>query len=486
MQLRTIKFEEIIFRYILMICVFAMFVAIGAYAYLGTFSRYLADDYCEAVSVSKNSPIIAVIDRYTAGAWRAANRYSNLLMVGVTERFGNHNMQVTNVAMVLLWAIGLSWVVHELRRLFKVDWFLHFDIFWGITLSFFSFLQAPNLFQTVYWRSSMSTHFAPLVFGSFLSAFLIRQLRCLRIEQSSRLIDVVVFVAAFILAGFSEPSTTTMVTFLLLLMTAVWLWEKAPVKQKYLALLAWTFAGAFLGLMVMIVSPASANIARERSLDFVAILSNSFIYSYLFIIDSLKTTPLPTSLSILIPLILIWLYTQLEPSPLSRNEIHIILLSVIAIPILMWLLIAAGFAPSVYGQGFPVERMRFLARTIMIVAFMLEGALFGFLLKGLRFDPNQVVGQWVVLALFTAITIVYPLRAAFNILRFNVPEYRAHAETWDLRDAQIRLAVEQGATDLVVKQLDSMDGVVEYKGNKSFWVNVCAAEYYGLHTLVAP
>lgn len=75
----------------------------------------------------------------------------------------------------------------------------------------------------------------------------------------------------------------------------------------------------------------------------------------------------------------IWLYKQAEPSPLSRIEIYFIFLGVIAIPVLMWLLIAAGFSPSVYGQNFPVERMRFLARTIMIAAFMLEGALFGVL-----------------------------------------------------------------------------------------------------------
>ena len=161
-------------------------------------------------------------------------------------------------------------------------------------------------------------------------------------------------------------------------------------------------------------------------------------------------------------------------------------IGIITIPILVWLLIAAGFAPSVYGQSFPIERMRFLARTIMIVAFMMEGAFFGFLLKGIKLGSNPIVGQWVVLVLFAAIAISYPIRAAFNIFNTNIPEYRAHAETWDLRDAQIRSAVERGATDLVVVQLDSMNGAVEYKGNKSFWVNACAAQYYGLHTLVAP
>lgn len=479
-------FEKKIFRYTLVTCLIAMLIAIGMYAYLGIFSRYLADDYCEAVRVNNASPVDAVFDRYVEGATRASNRYSNLLFVGISEMLGNNSMQVTIVSMILLWVAGLSWCVHEIRRYMKIDWFLPLDIFWGTTFGFFSFLQAPNLFQSVFWRSSMMTHFAPLVFGSFLFAFLVRQLRRLRISSSSPLNNFIVFFAAFIIAGFSEPPAATMVTVLALLMPMIWLCEKAPVKQKQFALVAWTFTGALLGIMLMFFSPAGANIAEKRNLDFVVIAGKSFFYSYLFIIDSLKIAPLPTFLSVLMPLLLVWLYKQAEPSPLSRIKIYFILFGVFAIPLLMWLLIAAGFSPSVYGQNFPVERMRFLARTIMIAAFMLEGALFGFLLKDMRFKYNQIFGQWIVVILFAVLAVVYPLRAALNVYKFDVPKFRANAESWDTRDAQIRLAVQQGATDLVVVQLDSMGGVVEYKGNRSFWVNSCAARYYGLDSLIAP
>jgi hypothetical protein len=463
-----------------------MIFVVGVYAYLGTFSRYLADDYCEAVRVKNSSPISAVIDRYSAGATRASNRYSNLFFVGVSELLGNNSMQITIISMALLWIVGLCWCVHEIRRFLKIDWFLYLDIYWGMTLGFFSFLQAPNLFQTVYWRSSMMTHFAPLVFGSFLFAFLARRSRRLRIEPSSRLVHATAFFFAFTIAGFSEPPATTLVTILPLLMAAIWLWEKAPVKQKQLALLTWVFAGAFLGLMAMIFSPAGVNVAQARSSDLVVILNNSLKFSYQFIIDALKIAPLPTFLSILMPLVLIWFYNQLEPSLPSWNERYIILLGIIAIPFLMWLLIAAGFAPSVYGQNFPVERMRFLARTIMIIACMVEGALFGFLLKDLKFSHNQVVGQWVILTLFASMAVFYPLRAAFNVLKFTVPEYRAHAERWDIRDSYIRQAVLDGATDLVVLQIDTFSGVQEYKHNKNHWVNKCAAQFYGLNSLIAP
>jgi hypothetical protein len=83
------------------------------------------------------------------------------------------------------------------------------------------------------------------------------------------------------------------------------------------------------------------------------------------------------------------------------------------------------------------------------------------------------------------LTFLYPVRAAIRISGL-APRYRTEASAWDARDRQIRQAVAAGATDLVVVQLDTPPGVQEYKGNEFFWVNRCAAEYYGLRSLRAP
>jgi hypothetical protein len=80
---------------------------------------------------------------------------------------------------------------------------------------------------------------------------------------------------------------------------------------------------------------------------------------------------------------------------------------------------------------------------------------------------------------------LYPLHAASKVSD-SIPEYRSYAIAWDARDAYIRKSVAEGAKDLVVVQLDSMGGVGEYKGRKSYWINSCAARYYGLDSLIAP
>ncbi|RJP51739.1 MAG: hypothetical protein C4557_07440 [Anaerolineaceae bacterium] len=480
------KFETVFFRYVMTISVLALLSVTLIYVYLGTFSRYIADDYCEAVRVTSASPVQAVLDRYSVGAWRAANRYSNLLFVGVSESLGGNNMPFAIASMSLLWLVGLTWSAREVGKLLKMNWVFETDLFIGLAFGFFSFLQAPSLFQTVYWRSSMMTHFAPLVFGSLLFAFVMRQVRRSEDKPLSLPVSLFILVAAFFIAGFSEPPTTTLLTILPLLMIVVWAFTKSPVgRKKFLAPLAWTFAGVVLGFLAMIFSPALAGVAREKTLNIIDLLATSFYYGYLFIIDTLKTQPLPILVSVLIPLLLIWLHRQMKPSELSQGQKRVIWVIIFAIPFLAWLLIAAGFSPSVYGQGFPVERARFLARSILIAAFMLEGALFGLLSEHIQFKSNKVLGQWVVMVVFALIAIVYPLRAAVNLYKSEVPEYRERAELWDLREDYIIRHAEAGEKDIVIPGFSGVYHVKELDNNPDHWVNLCAAQYYGVDSIRA-
>lgn len=474
-------------RYLMILSSVAMMVGVGLYIYLGTFSRYLADDYCEALLVSGDSLLQAVISRYSVGAWRAANRYSNILFIGFGESLGNGNYPLTITSMSLLWTIGLTWCVHEFRKFLKVSWGIQNDLFFGASLSFFSLLQAPSLFQTVYWRSSMMTHFAPLVFGSLLLAFWFRQVR--QPKTPSVGINIFFLVAAYIISGFSEPPTTTMVTVLSMLLLLVWKWGREPLRKKYFTHLAWPFAGAFLGLLTLVFSPAGINSTQDRSLNMIEILGKSFLYSYEFMVDTLRTQPLPIVLTVLIPLLLFWLYAKDLLPKYSQEQTRIIWYIILAAPFMVWFLIAAGFAPSAYGQGFPVERMRFLARFLMILTFMFTGGLFGIFLRNMQFKPNPAMGQWLAVFLFALITIAYPIRRTIQMYRLYLPEYSQRAELWDLRNDFIKRHIADGEKNLVVPGYSGIYYIKELDANPKHWVNVCAAQYYGvesIHTVSVP
>jgi hypothetical protein len=483
MRLNSEKLRVIFFRYLVSAGALAMMVVLAVYAYLGTFSRYLSDDYCEAVRVNRSSPVSAVIERFSAGDWRAANRYSNLLFVGYGELLGPDNMQITMALMVVLWGVGLACSVHQTRKFFNLNWPVQTDCFLGFTLGFFVLLQAPNLFQTVYWRSSMMTHFAPLVFGSFLFAFVMKQVRHVQSEPLSfpAPVYLTVFFVTFLIAGFSEPPVATMVTALGLTMLLVWFVPEHAVKRRILVLLAWMFAGAMLGLLVMVFSPASANMVQDSTPGPVEILGNSFLFSWIFITSSAQMFPLPTAITGAIPFIVIWLYYYLNPTPWNDQRNRQLWIMIVAVPVLMWVLIAAGFSPSVYGQGFPVERMRFMARFLMTAALMFEGCLFALLVQNQR--SKQDFRALTALIFFILLGFVYPLRAAFNIYTGRVPEYHARAELWDLRDEYIIRHARQGERDIIVPGFSGVYSIKEIDDDPNHWVNICAAQYYELDSL---
>lgn len=478
MQLRNKK-NETVFRAALLIAFLAMLVAVGVYAYLGSFSRYIADDYCEAVRVTTVSPFQAVLNRYSDGAFRSANRYSNILFVGFSEMLGPNSIPITIVFMILLWTIGLSWLAYETRKFIGARWHPFIDGFLGSTLAFMSFLQAPNLFQTVYWRSSMMTHFAPLVFSSLFFAFLVRQARRSPDEKISPFIYGFIFVIAFVLAGFSEPPAATLVTVFALLFFTVWIWNKSPVRNRLLTLTGVTFAGVFAGFLTLLFSPAVTNVAREKSPDVILILFTSFTYALHFARDSFVRVPLPLFISFLIPFSLAWALKQF--GIVTVTEARRLPVWMIVLPFLIWLLIAAGFSPSVFGQGFPVERMRFLAQTLLIVMLMLEGIWLGLILPELKF--NRTIGMWAALTLFTVISTAYPLRAALNFFQNNALEYRERAELWDIRDAYIHRHIARGETELFVPGFGGFHGVKELDSNPKHWINACAANFYHVSSI---
>lgn len=483
MTFNSQNLQEKFSRYGLRLCIAALWAAIGVYAYLGSFSRFIADDYCEAARVRNVSPIRAAMDRYNDGAWRAANRYSNIMFVGFSEMLGERSIPITIVLMIALWFAGVIWSAREARRLAGMDWTLSMDLFLGSALVYFSLLMMPSLFQTLYWRSSMMTHFAPLALGSFWLAFLLRQARRSRIAPTAPAILALSAFLTFVLAGFSEPPTTTLLTILLLALPAMWTWDRSPGKIHRLRLAASVFIGALTGFLTMVFSPAISNVASDKSPDLARVFLYSFKYAFVFIVDSLRVVPLPLLVVFLSPLLLIWYWKQgldkNAPNPDARST----LLWMIAPPLLAWLLIAAGFAPSVFGQSYPVERMRFLARLLIVLTLMLMGLRLGMFLPA--FKPNPALGLRLSMLALVALSALYPLRAAYNLIQSNLPPYRQRAELWDLRHEYILRKAREGATNMIVPALSGFNGVKEVDGDPAHWINACAAEYYGLASIEA-
>jgi hypothetical protein len=147
------------------------------------------------------------------------------------------------------------------------------------------------------------------------------------------------------------------------------------------------------------------------------------------------------------------------------------------------LLIAASFAPSAYGQSYPIPRARFAGTVLMTSALMMESALSGILVANMRMKIFQSTHLRNFAILVFLILMLYPLRIALRTST-EIPAYQQRASEWDVRDAQIRELKAQGAENLAVRFLPR-EQIQDLGDWTTFRLNRCASIIYGVNSIVA-
>ncbi len=455
-------------------------LALLVYAYLGTFSRHMADDYCSVDFLRRNF-FSALWDNYL----NVSDRFSNFMLIALSEALHPRLVSVLPALALALWVVGIAWLLYEASRFSGQAWDKPLIAALTFSLVFLALLQAPNRFQILYWRSSMATHFAPLVCMSFLAAALLRSILAAEKKPVALWAYPLFFLSAFLIGGFSEPTALVMISLLALAIFSAWFWMKRPTRRAALILLGTAFAGAALALAAMAFSPANSfRLDNAAPPTLPVLLSRAFGYGVEFMFGWFKTLPLPAFFTILIPLLIFYQRYAAPAAPLTLAQRKRVYALLAVLPILTYLLIVASFLPSVYGQSFPVERARFSGQLILVVGAMIESALFASLLAQLRPRWLAAANPKLAVSLLLAFAALYPLRAAWISLA-DVPVYRQRAAWWDEREAMIYLAIEQGQTNLIVQQFDGVDGVKEMDVSENHWVNRCVAKYYQINSIRA-
>jgi hypothetical protein len=471
--------EDPFFRLALSIGILSALTALALYAYLGIFSRYESDDYCLSAFFLQSDFTGAMIRRYFV----SSSRYTNILFIGLADRlFGWYNVAVLPALMLGLFALGLYLLLKEIAEAVRFGWSRWTVLFLALLILYFSITQAPDLYETLYWRAGMTSHFAPLVFMPFWGAFLIRLIQRAREHSPSPGTFALCFLIPFVIGGLSEPPTALMITILILAVAALWWWGDAHDRRPVLMLLLWSLAGAVTALLVMGLAPANSLRMQTPPPGLLELLSRVVYYPAYFITDTFRSLPVPTLFSVAVPAVFFYvkyMYTLDRFSEERRRYMGILLLAIL---VLAYLLIAASFAPSAYGQSYPAPRARFIGRVLMTAALMTEGALLGLLAAnaGGRSQPS-VLRRLAVLAFI--LLALYPLRTAWRISS-EIPAYQQRAAAWDLRDAEIRALKAQGAQDLVVRFLPEVE-IQDLGDRTGYRLNRCAAALYGVNTIVA-
>lgn len=456
-------------RWILILHAVSLFIGIFIFAYMGYFSRFIADDYCFASELQRAPLPQALLWRYQ----NVSDRYTNILFFTLVERIGGMaGMRFFPAVLIALWTIGLFLWLHEMGRFWGIRWPSWIPAFLSFWLVFYALWQAPHRFQILYWYSSSVTHFAPLAFTPFLLTFLTWQARrTAEGGHGSFWLDTLNFLFAFLLGGFSEPPTAMLITAFALVLVITWIVKKGHAWQRPLL---WSLIGLASAMLLMILAPANS-LRMDAPPPFSLLFFRTLRYPLDFIWDTLVTQPLPSLFTFTGPLLLFLLFKEpfAGSLPRARKARLLILLAILG---MAYLFIAASFAPSVYGQSYPMARARFAARVVMTLALMLEGGLLGLILPVRRTTPA---------ALLLLLLAFYPLRASLKMWQSELPTYQQRAVAWDARQAHLFQQIAEGKREIVIEQLNSFQQVKELDSNPRHWVNRCAANYYGVDSIRA-
>ena len=472
--------EEQWFWLALFIGVLITSIGLALFAYLGTFSRYTSDDYCLSAFFLNDD----LVDQMTRRYLISSSRYTNILFIGLVDKiFGWYNVAILPALMLILLVLGLYLLLKEMGHSLDLGWNHWLTLFLSSSVVFFSVLQAPALYETLYWRAGMTSHFAPLAFIPFFGAFLLRQIRLTNESTPSIWIQMVCLISPLLIGGLSEPPTTVMITILILGILATLIWGKGGFRKSTVILLLWSLAGALMALVVLALAPANSLRLDRPPPGLFELISRVLIFPFEFIVDTLQTRPTPTIVSVMMPAILFYVYYSHPSRNISSGARSWLGILMIAMLLIAYLLIAASFAPSAYGQSYPVGRARFAGRLLMTSALMADGALLGMLLSNIRiiFFQSIYLRRFSILALI--ILVLYPLRTAW-LTSMEIPAYQQYAVAWDERDSKIRALKDQGVRDLVVPFLSS-DPIQDLGDRTGFRLNRCAAALYGVDSILA-
>src|SRR5215216_3454732 len=228
------------FERILPLGVLATLAPLALYGYLGIFSRYGSDDYCLSAFFLQRNLVNAMIERYIV----STSRYTNIVFFGLVDKlFGWYNVAILPALMLILFVVGLYLLLKEIGEMFQLGWSRWMLFFLALLIVYFSVAQAPNLYETLYWRAGMTSHFAPLVFLPFFGTFLLKQIRKVKQHSPSLGIYVACFIIPVVIGGLSEPPTAFMITLLFLAVVAAW-WSDVRYRRSVLSLLILSLMGA--------------------------------------------------------------------------------------------------------------------------------------------------------------------------------------------------------------------------------------------------
>ena len=469
--------------------VLLLFLALAGLAYLGTFTRLHADDFCAAGDAQNLGLLGMLIKQYNTWTGRF------MFIIG-TGLFGLGGPKLAGWLPALagsIWLVGVWWTFLPLIK--RIGWpqarllaFLAGTLFLLVLLS-----SIPNLFQSFFWQDGMVNYSLPLIGLTFSGGIILR----VWLERAKLLpACAALFLLVFLCGGFTEAFSAMQVAlFAIALLISLWLGGRAT-QARLLPILGAALLGGLAAMLVIIIAPgnsvrlqAASNSQTQGLLRIVtfSIRNMVHIFGKYFL-----QTPIWALVSIIPPFLAGWLVPAPVANPAPGRTISALwkqnyFKGIVLVLGSALILVTAACAPVVYAMNaYPDDRTIIVPQFVVVVAAILVSAMLGTGLRQIGFLPDTVKSKTVAHALHAGILVVVLIAAGFSLWQSvrQIPGFRSFARSWDERAAIIQQAAQSGQREITVAGGDSHFGVANLSTDPNNWVNRCMANYYQVDQII--
>jgi len=455
-------------------------------AYVGTFTRYLADDFCTLGSLRELGFWGSQVYWYVN--W--SGRFAFMFTVNVIEAIGAWLVPVLPSLHLAGLIVGTGWAFERWlapRAAARVRW-----TGWliGGLVVYETIGGAPNIYQSLYWQTGGLTYVLPLVLAVFYAAWILS-----RVGEDKNTGPGSWLVAGLWMAvavGFSETVGSLIVSALAGSFLLLWILGRGGHRRtRLLRLLCAGFIGGVVGMVIMAAAPgnASRQALLTPSSSVIVWLTETARNAYIFSVKTLRADPLRLALGLGLPLLLTATGGRDARLPSGQASSFVRgLLFLFLLPLFTFGLVMACMAPTQYAMAsYPDGRILISAQFAVAVGMAVWGAAAGrwlvhhWSVAEARVPQISLGTLGVLVVILLAFTSLQTTRA----LLAPLPDARDFAARSDERLAKVIEARQDGVMSLPVASLNHMGGLDEISRDPTHWVNVCFSQAYGLKRVEA-
>lgn len=456
-----------LFAFLLVLLMTALTVVFVVHAYLGSYTRFIADDYCSAYLGQRFGLLRYLWFWYLNWGGRFSAIAADMVLAwSRPQGIGWVPGVALAIWTVLLTAAVFHLLPGEVRRSRALIALTSAEILVFVTL-----LLMPNVPQSLYWYSAFRTHLLPvIVFSGYLAVYAVFRTRAWPAQTGLAWLGGS-FLLAWFAAGFSEAWTAVQFSLLTLAAFLEWTWGGSERARSRVGFLLTGLAGTALALLILLAAPGNLNRQESfyRPSGWGEMFQISF-HGYISLLQSALAAP-ARIVGLIGALLFFFSLGALHPAPqpVARRRLLLVLALTVLLP-------AVSFLPAAYGIGDVLPER---AHDIPIFVLLSGAFVIAFLAGAWVAQPRPALGMAALagILLFSSTAMLLPA------LLESRHVFIAYAERMDRVEQEILQARQSGRQVIHIPKLGNWAGTFDPTDNPRFFSTACISLYYDIQVL---